>query len=132
MDEWLVDETGKRYRMRGNIKEYEMMVTVGDGISIPESRLAEYNRMKEKNAERQREDQRPAATMKSCPFKNGINATCRADCMLWTPHGCSIIYLVGHAPKMARTEGRSCPFNPYMCKGANCELWSNGCVFTAI
>ena len=57
MDEWLTDEFGKRYRMRGNVREYEMMITVGGGISIPESQLSAYNRGKAEAAERERKAQ---------------------------------------------------------------------------
>ena len=132
MDEWLTDDSGKRYRMRGNVREYEMMITVGGGISIPESQLSAYNRGKAEAAEREREQQRKAVPLKACPFKTGANPSCRADCALRTAHGCSIVFLVDRAPTAAQAEGRSCPFNPYMCRGAGCELWRGGCALTAI
>ena len=132
MDEWLTDEFGKRYRMRGNVREYEMQITVGGGITIPESQLDAYNRMKVETAEREREERRKAAPLKACPFKSSLSAACRADCMLRTEHGCSIVFLVDRAPLEAQPAGRSCPFNPYMCRGEGCELWSGGCVLTAI
>ncbi len=132
MDEWKVDEFGKRYRMQGNIREYETMITVDGGITIPESQLAAYNRMKAEAADLARAKQEKAVPMKACPFKNGMSTECRADCMLRTAHGCAIVYLVDRAPISAQPSGRSCPFNPNMCRGEGCELWSGGCVLTAI
>ena len=131
-DEWLTDEFGKRYRMQGNVRVYETLITVSGGISVPESQLAAYNRLKSAAAEREREQQKNAAPLKACPFKDGANPSCRADCLLRTKHGCSIVFLVDRAPTAAQAEGRSCPFNPYMCRGAGCELWRGGCALTAI
>ncbi len=131
--EWLTDEQGRRFRWIGKgIKEYEMMVSVAGGISIPESQLEEYNRMRAEAARQEREKQQKAVPLKACPFKNGVDMACRADCMLRTVHGCAIVYLVDRAPTAAQASGKSCPFNPYMCRGEGCELWRSGCVLTAI
>ena len=67
MDAWLTDEYGRRYKMVGNVREFEPTITVGGGISIPESQLSAYNRGKAEAAEREREQQRKAVPLKACP-----------------------------------------------------------------
>lgn len=45
--DWEVDEMGRRYRMVGDCKEYEMLIRI-DGIEIPYSQLDEYHERKER------------------------------------------------------------------------------------
>ena len=68
MTEWQIDEQGRRFRMIGNVKEYEMTVHV-DGMEIPESELAEYNERKRAAAA---PTPAPAPTAESCPFAGGL------------------------------------------------------------
>ena len=40
--EWQVDETGRRFRMVGYIKEFEPTIVIG-GVEVPESQVKEFN-----------------------------------------------------------------------------------------
>lgn len=118
MPEWKTDEFGKRYRMIGNIKEYEMMIRVDGGIEIPESQLAAYNANKVK-------EERCHVVQESfgrCPFKNGLATACRSDCALFDTKGCKFVI------KLLKTDtaGKSCPFSSYKCS-KECRLYDGGC-----
>lgn len=127
MTEWQIDEQGRRFRMIGNVKEYEMTVHV-DGMEIPESELAEYNERKRAAAA---PTPAPAPTAESCPFAGGLAGDCNKRCALWTAHGCSLAFLVERAPSVD-TVGRKCPFSNYPCT-ERCALYQqHGCVLTAI
>lgn len=127
MAEWEVDEKGRRFRMVGPIREYEMTVSV-DGFEVPESELAEYN-------ERKRAAAAPApapapAPAERCPFSSSLSGACNARCALRTAHGCSLAFLVDRAPSVD-TAGKKCPFSPYPCT-ERCALYQqHGCVLTA-
>lgn len=128
MDEWKVDEHGKRYRMVGNIKEYELEIN-----GMPQSvylAIQKDHREREK-AERERQIANPPELPPRCPFSNGLNQNCAGEaCALHTVHGCSLAYLVDRAPAVD-TAGKRCPFSAYPCT-KRCSLYKNGCVLTAI
>ena len=125
MSEWQTDQLGRRYRMIGNCKEYETMITVGGGITIPESQLAEYNSMKKETSKRPEEDKKEV-----CPFSAAIDKSCREDCALRVKVGCSIAFMVDRRPS-CQTAGKRCPINSQNCR-PDCALYKNGCVLTAI
>ncbi len=114
--EWLTDEFGRRYRMIGNTKEYEMMIRVEGGLEIPESQLEAYNAVKRQQRET------PKQELGRCPFKNGLSTSCSADCALFSGNGCK---LVNGAAK-SETIGKHCPFSSYQC-AKECMFYQNGC-----
>ena len=119
----------RRYRMIGNVKEYEMMVTV-DGIQIPQSELEDYHRRK-KEAEAARRAAPPPPPEKNCPFCfTGFPGKCKKEkCALYDGEACALAQLAATAAR--DTSGRKCPFNPYPCE-AHCALYKTGCTLTAL
>ena len=93
--EWQVDpKTGERFRMIGKIKEYELMVRI-DGIEIPQSQLADYNKRKKEAEERRKAEAMEAAKNrpepKSCPFANGCNTLCKREgCKIFANGKCAL------------------------------------------
>ena len=130
--EWQIDpKTGERYRMVGDIKEYEMMIQTNAGL-IPESQLAEHNARQRaiKEAEAQRiaaelkaEQERPK---KTCPLRDGLNTTCGGDkCAFYLDDHCALAQ-ISDRPPAKKTEGLKCPLNYcYVCH-ESCALFSNG------
>jgi hypothetical protein len=123
--EWQTDENGRRFRWEGNIKSYEMMVSIG-GTMVPESQVEEFNaRNKAAIEARVKADQeaaRRAPHRGRCPFSSGIVQTCTDKCALCTPDGCGLV----HRKAPGATAGKSCPFSAYSCT-TDCELYNNGC-----
>lgn len=126
----------RRYRMIGGVKEYEMDVTV-DGITIPQSQLADYHRRK-KEAEQARieaEKNRPAPPPpKNCPLADGMNTNCTQEkCALFLKGGCTLAQISDRPPAKA-TEGLQCPLSKYKSKcRTDCALFNKtGCTLTAI
>lgn len=119
----------QRYRMIGNVKEYEMMVSV-DGIEIPQSQLEDYHRRKKAQADARRAAPQPPPP-KHCPFSfSGIPGNCRKEkCALYDGEACALAQLAESAAR--DTSGRKCPFNPYQCD-AQCALYKTGCTLTAL
>lgn len=132
--EWQTDSNGKRYRMIGNIKEYEMMVTIG-GINVPESQIEAHNaRMKEDSIKRRADENKAAAALPKvfCPFSEWMNTLCSGDnCALYF-EGCTLAKNTSRAP-IKETAGLQCPINRYNAKcRKDCALYRNGCTLTAI
>ena len=122
----------RRFRMVGNIKEYEMDVTV-DGMTMPQSQVAEYHRRKQEAEQARIEAAKnapPPQPQRVCPFKQGLTTHCRDDCALHTAHGCALVYMIDRKPATS-TEGRSCPFHTTNCN-KDCAIYNNGCIFAAI
>ena len=58
--DWQIDPlTGKRFRMVGRIKEYEMMIHTSGGI-VPESELADFYKRQKEAEERRKAEQAEA------------------------------------------------------------------------
>ena len=117
--EWQRDEWGRRFRMVGNIKEYEMMVTI-DGHSIPESCVEEYNRQK---AAALNKTAKTVDNGKMCPFKrarNGLSYGCKTNCPFWDD-GC----VFGSGSAASDTAGEFCPVCGICYK--ECALYDRGC-----
>ena len=119
----------RRYRMVGNVKEYEMMVSV-DGTQVPLSELEDYNRRK-REAEAARRAAPPPPPARQCPFSfTGVPGDCKRDnCALFDGEACTLAQIADKAAK--DTSGRKCPFNPYKCV-ARCALYKSGCTLTAL
>lgn len=126
---WQTDENGRRFRMVGSAKEYEMMVSVG-GIEVPESQVEEFNArnqaVREANIKAKQEAARKAAPRGRCPFRSGLVQSCSDKCALYTPDGCGLV----HKGTTGQIAGKLCPFSPYPCS-TDCELYKDGCTTTA-
>ena len=124
--EWQRDETGRRFRMMGNIKEYEAEIII-NGIPVPESQLSAYHAARKAVSE---PEKRETPKTRTCPFDGGIENQCRENCALHTVHGCALVYMVRRKPARG-TAGKKCPFSAYSCR-ESCALYNNGCVLAAI
>lgn len=115
----------RRYRMIGNVKEYEMDVTV-DGITIPQSQLESYNRRKKAIEQARREAENSRPPQPKCPFMDGVKTDCiQEECALYLMEdGCALAWLNNRAPQKD-TEGLRCPFNRSICR-PECVLYQNG------
>lgn len=128
--EWQIEEkTGKRYRMIGNIKEYEMMVTIG-GIPVPESQVEAHNARMRAAEEQQRQAVEQQPRPQNCPFMSGLQTDCRREkCALFSD-GCTLARIFDR-PAAKDTAGLKCPFSGYNCR-PDCALYKNGCAITGI
>ena len=138
--EWQVDpKTGERFRMIGKIKEYELMVRI-DGIEIPQSQLADYNKRKKEAEERRKAEAMEAAKNrpepKSCPFANGCNTTCKREgCKIFANGKCALATIADASgveiEEAPAKDNRKCPFSIYgHCKG--CALYNKGCAIVRL
>ena len=93
MDEWQIDEHGRRFRMVGKVKEYEMTYRIG-GVEVPASQLKEFNRRNKEAAAAQRAAENAEQITERCPFASGASTTCKSDCALRTAHGCALVYQI--------------------------------------
>ena len=133
--EWQIEEgTGKRYRMIGNIKEYEMMVTIA-GVEVPQSEVEEFNRRRKAAEERRRAEENEALKNKpswSCPLLDGTSATCRGGSCAWYDGRCAMEKALT-CPPIRETKGKTCPLNRYRAPcSERCVLYAGGCKLTGI
>jgi hypothetical protein len=137
--EWQVDEHGKRFRMNGNVREYEEMIYLSTGACIPKSQLAEYNRKRKEQEEQERikkiEEIKNAPKPRSCPLKNKQKCI-REKCGLWAESKCSIAIIadskyIKSSEDEATAKTKKCAFNPYNCD-AECAFFNKGCAITRI
>lgn len=132
--EWQVDERGRRYRMVGQTKEYEMDVN-----GIPQSVFLASNKLQREQREaRIKEERRKAAEAerlrRNCPFRdsNGLKTDCHREACALFLNGCTLAQLT-RRPPAKDTQGLICPFSQYRSKcRTDCALYKNGCAFTAI
>ena len=135
MDEWKVDECGKRYRETApGHREYEMTITLSGGIEIPVSQLDEYHRHQKEAEEKRRqaamEEMRNKPPHRNCPFADGCNTTCRRDaCKIFIDGRCAISIIAdasGVEITQAPPKNAKCPFSIYgHCE--SCALYHHGC-----
>ena len=140
MDEWKVDEHGKRYRETApGHREYEMTITLSGGIEIPVSQLDEYHRRQKEAEEKRRQaaleemENRPAP--RSCPFMDVCNNTCRREkCRIFLDGRCSVAAIAdatGAEIEETPARDKKCPFSIYgHCE--SCALYSKGCAIARI
>lgn len=127
--EWETDEYGKRYRMIGNCKEYELELN-----GVPQSVFSARQKAQREQQERQiKEGQRKAAELarlrRNCPFRDGLQTDCSREACALFLDGCALARL----NPAADTQGKQCPFNPYRQKcRKDCALYKGGCAFTGI
>ena len=137
-----IDKFGgvKRFRMIGQIKEYEPTITI-NGLEIPQSQLEDYHRRQKEAEERRKaaalEELKNRPEPKSCPFSSGNNNTCtREKCSLFLKGKCAIAILAdAHGAEQTdqteQTQATKCPFSIYgRCKG--CALFNNGCALVRL
>lgn len=129
---WKVDENGRRYRMVGNTKEYEMMVSI-DGHEIPASMVNEYHERKREALSKKTAPApiiAPSTEDKRCPFrvsKNGIKTACDKDCAFYRD-GC-IFTKIGIVPQ-TDTKGAYCPMARICTE--SCMMYDHGCRLISI
>lgn len=122
----------RRYRMIGNVKEYETMVKI-DGVEIPQSEIHAYNQRKKAEAKRQAKAKEKAelnaAPRFNCPLKDSLNTTCvREKCALYDD-GC-LFAQIGTPKK--KTAGLHCPLTRGRCR-IDCAMYhGDGCTLTAL
>lgn len=131
--EWQTDEYGRRFRMIGNCKEYEMEIN-----GVPQSVFLESNRrMKEQREKQLKEEQAKAAERaaqrRNCPFSDGMQTDCKREACALFMDGCTLARLTDRPPAKA-TEGLQCPLSKYKsaCR-KDCALFkATGCTLTGI
>lgn len=114
--EWLIDETGRRYRMIGKgCKEYEM-----------EFSFAYSNIEDEKKRTQERATlEAMRYTGKDCPLKEGLTTECLTDCALYGNTACALS--MAEVPPNKDTRGKDCPIHYKHKCNERCALYSNGC-----
>lgn len=126
--EWETDEQGRRFRMFGNVKEYEMTVRI-NGIDVPQSEVDDFHRRaKEAEAEREAKTE-PPKTAKLCPFmlgRNALEAHCKRDCAFFCGNSCSLAVTL--TKPSHDTQGLDCPISARSCNPV-CALYAGGCKF---
>lgn len=137
MSEWQTETTPygaqRRYRMRGGIKEYEMMVTIG-GIEVPESELSSFHERNKAIEGAKRAEMLRAAnnmqTIKLCPFKaNTMQSKCINEACALYADGCTLAE-IGEPTK--QTANLKCPLTNRNCTN-DCALFRDqGCTLTAL
>ncbi len=120
----------RRFRMVGNVKEYEMTVKI-DGHDIPQSEVEDYHRRKKaaQEAQRKAEAEKAKIPARNCPFAEGMQTSCtREKCALFMD-GCTLARITA----AKATEGLQCPLSKYKAKcRRDCALYNNGCTLTGI
>ena len=130
--EWQIDEQGKRYRMVGTVKEYEMMINGIPAAAFHDMKRREREEKAAKYEAAQREAERAAALRRNCPFRDSQsnNTEChREKCALFVGEGCTLARLEAEQD----TAGRICPFDRFKksCR-KDCALYKEGCTLTGI
>lgn len=119
---WQYDETGRKYRMVGNCKEYATVITTTHG-DVYLDELKEYQkRWQEDEKKRSQNPEMPKSTDKLCPikrFRGDMIVKCVSDCAFYETE-CS---LANADPR--QTKDKYCPF---MSKCSDrCALYQSGC-----
>lgn len=113
------------------MKEFETMVTLSNGESVPQSQLADFHARNKVAVERYRMMEAAQPTAEFCPFSSALNPVCRgAECALHIKEGCSLKTLFNRQSAQ-QTEGKRCPFNGNPCT-TRCAMSAGGCVLTNI
>lgn len=123
----------RRYRMIGNIKEYEMQITTTTCGTITESQLEAYNKAAPEREAKQKaeiERQRKAVIQRrSCPFHDDNKNYCICEACALFIDGCTLAKFT----PAKDTEGLQCPLSKYKTKcRKDCALYKNGCTLTGI
>lgn len=123
---------GRRYRMVGGIKEYEMEINGVPQSVFFASQKAQKAQQEAAREREQKEAAERAARRRNCPFidSNGRNTDCsREACALFIGESCTLARLT----PAKDTEGLQCPFDRYKHKcRKDCALYRNGCTLTGI
>ena len=123
---------GRRYRMVGGIKEYEMEINGVPQSVFFASQKAQKAQQETAREREQKEAAERAARRRNCPFidSNGRNTDCsREACALFIGESCTLARLT----PAKDTEGLQCPFDRYKHKcRKDCALYRNGCTLTGI
>ena len=130
--EWKLDESGRRYRMTGSVKEYEMEINGVPQSVFLASQKAQREKQAAKYAEERARAAERAAQRRNCPFRDGMQTDCtRETCALFMD-GCTLAK-TGSRPPAKDTKGLQCPFSRYRAKcREDCALYKGGCALTSI
>lgn len=119
---WQIDETGRRYRMVGNCKEYATVITTTHGDVYADELKEHQKRWQEEEMKQRQKPEKPKHIDKLCPFKNfhrDMIVNCVSDCAFYKD-GCS---LANADPR--QTKDKICPF---MRKCSDrCAFYKDGC-----
>lgn len=133
--EWERDSMGRKFRRVGKgCIEYAPTISLAGGIEIYEDELSDYHKRQKAAEEEQRKKQaeafKNAPPVRSCPFINGCNTTCRRDaCKIFIDGRCAISIIADAAGveiTQAPPKNAKCPFSIYgHCE--SCALYNKGC-----
>ena len=114
------------------MQEFETMVIMSGGESVPQSELADFNARNKAAVERYRMMEAAQPRAEFCPFSSALTPVCRGDeCALHIKGGCSLKALFNRQSAQP-TEGKRCPFSGHLCT-TRCAMAANGgCVLTNI
>ena len=119
---WQYDETGCKYRMVGNCKEYATVITTTHGDVYADELNEHQKRWQEEEMKRSQKHEMPKHIDKLCPFKyfhRDMTVNCVSDCAFYKD-GCS---LANADPR--QTKDKYCPF---MSKCSDrCAFYKDGC-----
>ena len=120
---------GRRYRMVGGIKEYEMERNGGPQSVFLASQKAQKAQQEAAREREQKEAAERAARRRNCPFSDGMQTDCKREACALFMDGCTLARLT----PAKDTEGLQCPFDRYKHKcRKDCALYRNGCTLTGI
>ena len=132
---WERDSMGRKFRRVGKgCIEYAPTITLAGGVEIYEDELSDYHKRQKAAEEEQRKKQaeafKNAPPVRSCPFINGCNTTCRRDaCKIFIDGRCAISIIADAAGveiTQAPPKNAKCPFSIYgHCE--SCALYNKGC-----
>lgn len=118
---WQYDETGRKYRMVGDNKEYAMVLTTTHG-DVYMDELKEHQKRWREETMQEPKTEKPKHIDKMCPFKSfhgDMALNCVSDCAFYEA-GCS---LANADPR--QTKDKICPF---MRKCSDrCAFYKDGC-----
>jgi len=124
----------RRFRMVGNIKEYEMMINI-DGMEIPQSELTAFHERNKAIKEATRAAEQRAVlnkpTIKICPFRaNYMKTECICEECAFYEDGCALAMI---EQPTRTTANLKCPLRGNRKCISDCALFKeNGCALTAI
>lgn len=129
--EWQEDEYGKRYRMIGALKEYEMEINGIPQSTFYANRKAQQERDKARYEAERKAAAEQLALMRTCPFRdaNSMKTSCSREACALFLNGCSL----AKTEPAKDTKGLQCPLNRYLreCR-TDCALYKGGCTLTGI
>ncbi len=130
-NEWKIDEHGQRYRMVGNVQEFETMIRI-NGIEVPQSELSAFHERQKAAEEEWRKKEMEAfknkPPVRCCPFDTGMSNQCKREkCSLFLDGKFSISIIAdSYGVEIDDKPKGKCPFSVYgRCE--SCAMFNHGC-----